>query len=77
MTLENVNKKRLVIRVVLLALIVAFGFLLFYIGKQHEVLLDNKEVEIAGYDLFGGEMLGMERKKSRKYCCYLPPLPGF
>lgn len=48
MTLENVNKKRLVIRVVLLALIVAFGFLLFYIGKQHEVLLDNKEVEIAG-----------------------------
>ena len=47
MTLENVNKKRLVIRVVLLALIVAFGFLLFYIGKQHEVVLDNKEVEIA------------------------------
>ena len=48
MTLENVNKKRLVIRAVLLVLIVAFGFLLFYIGKQHEVLLDNKEVEIAG-----------------------------
>ena len=31
----------------------------------------------AGYDLFGGEMFGMERKKGRKYCCYLSPLPGF
>lgn len=48
MSFENINKKRLVIRIALLALIVAFGFFLFYIGKQHEVLLDNKEVEISG-----------------------------
>lgn len=48
MSFENINKKRLVIRIVLLILIVAFGFFLFYIGKQHEVLLDNKEVEISG-----------------------------
>lgn len=46
--LEQVNKKRLVIRIVLLVLIIASGFGLYYIGKQHEVLLDNKTAEIDG-----------------------------
>jgi len=44
----TVNKKRLVIRLVLLALLVALGFLLYYYGKEHEVLLDNKTVNIGG-----------------------------
>jgi len=48
MDLAGVNRKRLVIRVALFLLIVAFGFCLFYIGKEHEVLLDNKSVEING-----------------------------
>ena len=48
MSLDSINKKRLVIRIVLLCLIVAFGFGLYYIGKEHEVLIDNKDVEIAG-----------------------------
>ena len=44
----TVNKKRLVIRLVLLELLVALGFLLYYYGKEHEVLLDNKTVNIGG-----------------------------
>ena len=42
----SVNKKRLVIRLVLLALLVVLCFLLYYYGKQHEILLDNKPAEI-------------------------------
>lgn len=45
---EEVNKKRLVIRVALLVLLIALGFGLRYIGKQHEVLLDNRTAEIDG-----------------------------
>jgi hypothetical protein len=43
-----VNKKRLVVRIVLLALVILLGFVLFYIGKEHEVLIDNKTVTIEG-----------------------------
>lgn len=44
----SVNKKRLVIRLVLLALLVLLCFFLYYYGKEHEILLDNKTVEING-----------------------------
>lgn len=44
----SVNKKRLVIRLILLSLIVVVCFLLFYFGKEHELLFDNKTVEING-----------------------------
>ncbi|MDD3673813.1 MAG: hypothetical protein PHG70_09880, partial [Synergistaceae bacterium] len=44
----SVNKKRLVIRLILLALLVVLCFLLYYYGKEHEILLDNKTVEING-----------------------------
>lgn len=46
--MENLNKKRLVIRIILLALLVGLCFALFYIGKVHEVLMDNKTVSIDG-----------------------------
>ena len=48
MNLADVNKKRLVLRIALIILLIAFGFALFYIGKEHEVLFDNKSVEING-----------------------------
>ena len=44
----SVNKKRLVIRLVLLSLLIVIGFFLYYYGKEHEILLDNKTVEING-----------------------------
>ena len=34
----NINKKRLVIRLALVALLVLLCFVLYYIGKEHEVL---------------------------------------
>ncbi len=48
MNIGTVNKKRLVIRLGLLSVVVAIGFLLFYLGKEHEILLDNKTAEIKG-----------------------------
>lgn len=52
-----INKKRLVIRLVLLALIILLGFGLYYIGKEHEILIDNKDVEIAGTSYEAAEYL--------------------
>lgn len=46
--IQNINKKRLVIRLTLVALLVLLCFGLYYIGKEHEVLLDNKTAELAG-----------------------------
>lgn len=48
MKIGAVNKKRLVIRLGLLSVVVAIGFLLFCLGKEHEILLDNKTAEIGG-----------------------------
>ncbi|MCE5184428.1 MAG: hypothetical protein AGIKBDMD_01912 [Synergistaceae bacterium] len=53
----SVNKKRLVIRLVLLALLVALCFFLYYYGKEHEVLLDNKTVEINGQSYEAAEFV--------------------
>lgn len=46
--IPSFNKKRLVIRIILVALLILLCFGLHYIGKQHEVLLDNKTVTIDG-----------------------------
>lgn len=68
----GVNKKRLVIRIVLLLMLVAFGFLLFYIGKEHELLLDNKSVAIGGKSYAAAEFMritinGDEKKTIELY----------
>lgn len=44
----HINKRRLVIRLILLALLVLLCFGLRYVGKDHEVLLDNKTATIDG-----------------------------
>ena len=46
--MENVNKRRLVIRVALVVLLIALCFGLYYIGKEHDVYVDNKTVTIDG-----------------------------
>lgn len=43
-----VNKKRLVIRLILFSLLIVLSFVLFYFGKEHEILFDNKTVDIDG-----------------------------
>lgn len=43
-----VNKKRLVIRLILFSLLIVLAFLLYYFGKEHEIFLDNKTVDING-----------------------------
>lgn len=43
-----VNRKRLVIRGVLIVLLVVLCFALYYAGKEHEILLDNKAADIDG-----------------------------
>ena len=48
MTTHNINKKRLIIRLSLVALLILLCFVLFYTGKEHEVLLDNKTATIGG-----------------------------
>jgi len=53
----SVNKKRLVIRLVLLALLVLLCFFLYYYGKEHEILLDNKTVEINGQSYEAAEFV--------------------
>lgn len=53
----SVNKKRLVIRLILLALLVLLCFFLYYYGKQHEILLDNKTVEINGQSYEAAEFV--------------------
>lgn len=53
----SVNKKRLVIRLILLALLVALCFFLYYYGKEHEVLLDNKTVDINGQSYEAAEFV--------------------
>lgn len=45
---KEFNKKRLIIRIALVAALILLCFGLYYIGKEHEVLLDNKTVTIAG-----------------------------
>ena len=45
---KSANKKRRVIRLILVFALIMIGFLLYYYGKEHEILLDNKTVEING-----------------------------
>ncbi len=46
--MKNVNKRRLVIRIALVVLLVLLCFGLYYIGKEHDVYVDNKTVTIDG-----------------------------
>ncbi len=46
--MANVNKRRLAIRLALVILLVLLCFGLNYIGKEHDVFLDNKTVTIDG-----------------------------
>ena len=46
--MAEVNKRRLVIRIALVALLVLLCFVLNYIGKEHDVYIDNKTVMIDG-----------------------------
>jgi len=48
MTLGDIDRKRFVIRLSLVVFLVALGFGLYYIGKEHEILLDNKTADIGG-----------------------------
>ena len=47
---HNINKKRLIIRLALVALLVLLCFVLYYVGKEHEVLIDNKTAAIDGHE---------------------------
>lgn len=46
--MEGINKRRLVIRITLVVLLVLLCFGLYYIGKEHDVYIDNKTVTIDG-----------------------------
>ncbi|MFI5358485.1 MAG: DUF6672 family protein [Halanaerobiales bacterium] len=41
-------KKKLIIRTSLIVLLIILGIILFVIGKQHKVLLDNRDLTIDG-----------------------------
>jgi hypothetical protein len=46
--MANINKKRVVIRIIAFLCVVAVACGLFYIGKQHNILLDNRKATIEG-----------------------------
>ena len=46
--MANFNKKRLVIRIIAFLCVIAVACGLFYIGKQHSILLDNRKATIDG-----------------------------
>ena len=52
-----VNKKRRLIRLVLVFALIIMGFLLYYYGKEHEILFDNKTVEINGQSYEAAEFV--------------------
>jgi hypothetical protein len=43
--------RRFLIRTVALVVVLLFGVLMFFIGKQHTILLDNKTVTVEGQEL--------------------------
>jgi hypothetical protein len=45
---NGVNKRRLIVRLVLVALLIGLGFLMYDIGKEYSILIDNETVEIDG-----------------------------
>ena len=48
MTVSNVSKRRWTIRLILLAALVGIAFLMYDIGKEYNVLIDNETVTIDG-----------------------------
>ena len=69
--MENVNKRRLVIRIALVVLLVLLCFGLYYIGKEHDVYVDNKTVTIDGREYQEIEYLALvvngDEKDSEEY----------
>ena len=51
----SVSKRRRVIRLLLISALIMMGFLLYYYGKEHEILFDNKAVEINGQSYAAAE----------------------
>lgn len=47
---RSVNQKKLFIRLALIALLVLICLALFYFGREHDVLIDNRTVTIGGVE---------------------------
>jgi len=47
----TINRRKLFIRAAAIVLIILFGVLMAFIGRQHTILLDNKNIEINGTEL--------------------------
>ena len=47
----TINRRRFFIRAAAIVLIILFGVLMAFIGKQHTILLDNKNIEVNGTEL--------------------------
>lgn len=67
-------KKKLIIRTSLIVLLIILGIILFVIGKQHKVLLDNRDLTIDGvtytaeaaYEIWvDGEKVGRRSEHAR------------
>ncbi|MDT4760965.1 DUF6672 family protein [Sphaerochaeta sp. PS] len=43
--------KTFTVRLVAIVLVILFGVMLFFIGKQHTILLDNKAITVAGKEI--------------------------
>lgn len=58
-----INKKRLYIRTVAIALILLLGFAMSRIGKQHVIYLDNKTVTVQGEEFTAFNELSIQIDK--------------
>ena len=62
------NKKRqLVARLILLALYVGLGAIMIFTGKQHTILIDNKDVEGTSYTAIDGMSVQIDNLESSEY----------
>jgi len=62
------NKKRqLVARLVLLVLYVGLGAIMIFTGKQHTILIDNKDVEGTSYTAIDGMSVQVDNLESSEY----------
>lgn len=67
--------RRNLIRVGLLIILIAFGFILYNIGKEHKIFIDNRDITIGGKEYVAsttyrvyvdGKQVGDVRKGKRK-----------
>lgn len=47
----TINKRRFYVRAAAIVIVILFGVLMAFIGKQHTILLDNKNIVIDGTEL--------------------------